>query len=183
MHRFLGLLLLLVVALAPSEGHAKDLAGRLGIGIEQGLSGVSGLAIRYFPSEAIAVSATAGLDLTFDSTEGTDDLAVGWQGSMGVAFHVARSLHAHLGLAPRLTLARNPGRSVQVNIELPLFLEFFLSDHFSVGAATGILINIVPDDGPSLSSPGTGGTQTNGAVGIGFGAGSVTSTLAVLYYF
>jgi len=73
--------------------------------------------------------------------------------------------------------------SAQIALEIPLLLEFFLSDHFSVGVSTGILVNFAPSGGQSLDGEGAGTDVPDGAVGIGIGAGSVSATLAVIYYF
>jgi len=200
LRRRLPLVLTLAVLLGataqlPTKAHAKDLGGHLGVGLEQSLAGATGLAMRYFVSDSVGITTTLALDLTFaDDDEGASRLATGFAGSFGVLAHVARSLHAHLGLGLRATVGWRSLASAQlVNpdatesalhlaIEVPLVLEFFLSDHFSVGASTGLLINFVPDAGATLPTRGAGGTTTPGAIAVGFGAGSM-STLAVLYYF
>lgn len=174
---------------------ARDLSGRVGLGLEQSLAGATGFAFRYYLNEAVGVAATLGVDLTLIEGEGGDNsLATGLTGSLGVSVHLARSLHAHFGFGLRLTVGWRSleaarlidpdavASDVHFAIELPLLLEFFLSDHFSVGVASGILFNFVPASGSVLATRGNGGTRTPSSVGIGLGAGAMT-TFAVLYYF
>ncbi len=183
-------IMVLAAALAPTA-HAREMDGRFGIGIEQSLGGASGLAIRYFTGESLAIQATLGVDMTIVS----GDISAGVAASAGLAFQLARSEHAHLSVGARLTVGYRSldafqiidptatESDVHVAIELPIGLEVWLADNFSVGAATGILINIVPEGGSQLDSTGVGSDAPPGSVGIGIGAGSVTGTLFILYYF
>ena len=191
----LALALLVATAFAPAA-HAKDLNGRLAVGLEETLGGATGLAVRYFFSEGIGISSTLGVDVTLvEGSDGKSKVATGFLGSFGLAFHFARSLHAHLGVGVRATIGYRSLASarlvdptatttdLQVALEFPLLLEFFLSDHFSIGVSTGFILNFVPKSGSTLPTSGAGGTRAPGAIGIGIGAGSVGGTLAVLYYF
>ena len=179
-----------------ASAHAKDLNGRLGVGLEETIGGATGFAVRYFVSEGVGLTSTLGVDITLvDGEDGQSKVATGFVGSFGIAVHFARSLHAHLGFGVRATFGYRSleaaqlidpsatSTDLQVALELPLLLEFFLSDHFSVGASTGFILNFVPKSGSSLPTSGAGGTRTPGAIGIGVGAGSIGATLAVLYYF
>ncbi|MCA9518076.1 MAG: hypothetical protein KC635_24225 [Myxococcales bacterium] len=183
-----------VLVASPGPAAAEELNGRLAVGLEQTLGGSSGLALRYFFTEAVGLTTTLGVDLTLLG-DGSGDIATGLNGSLGLAVHFARSLHAHLGIGLRANLGWKSETAakladenatsgiLQFSLEVPLFLEFFLSEHFSVGAATGLLLSFVPDDGSVLAPAGAGGTTKAGATGIGIGAGAVTATLSVLYYF
>jgi len=176
---------------APGVAHAREMDGRFGIGIEQSLGGASGLAIRYFMSESIAIQATLGVDIVI--VDGS--VSAGVVGSAGFAFQLARGQHAHLWTGLRGTLGYRSLDAFQIidptatnsdlhfALEIPLGLEVWLADNFSVGAATGILVNIVPGGGAQLHGVGPGTTAPPGAIGIGIGAGSVSATLSVLYYF
>ena len=60
---------MILIIIPAGTAHAKDLGGRLGIGIEQTLGGVSGIAIHYWPGQAFGLSLTVGVDVTsFQST-------------------------------------------------------------------------------------------------------------------
>lgn len=184
-----------VVAGAVPDARAKDMDGRFGIGIEQSLGGVSGLGIRYFVSNALCLDALAGIDLAFVPKDGKTEVSAGFQGSAGIAFHFARSLHANLSIGLRISLAYreldalkllNPAATdavVDVSIEIPLALEVWLADSFSLGASTGILVDFVPASGAQFSGEGAGSSAPAGATGLGFGSGTVVATLALMYYF
>ncbi len=173
------------------EARAREMDGRFGIGLEQSIGGASGLAIRYFTSESMVIQATLGVDIAI--VDGS--VSAGVVGSAGFAFQLARGQHAHLWTGLRGTLGYRSLDAFQIidptatdsdlhfALEIPLGLEVWLADNFSVGAATGILINLVPGGGAQLHGEGPGTTAPPGSIGIGIGAGSVSGTLSVLYYF
>lgn len=170
---------------------ARDMDGRFGVGLEQTIGGSSGLALRYFTSNGLALAATLGVDIAVVS----GDVSAGVTASAGVLAQLARGEHAHLSAGLRATIGYRSLDAFQIidptattsdvhlALELPLALEVWLADNLSVGAQTGVLINLVPDGGAQLTDTGAGGHAPAGSVGIGIGAGSVTGTLFVLYYF
>ncbi|MFO0748334.1 MAG: hypothetical protein U1F43_22130 [Myxococcota bacterium] len=188
--------LALNVALPAAPAQAKNMDGRFGLGLEQSLGGVTGLAVRYFLTEALCLQGTLGVDITVIDNNGKTDVEAGALGSAGIAFHFARGLHAHFSAGLRATLAYRSldafqaivdptatASDLQVAIELPLAMEVWLADNLSFGASTGILVNFVPSSGAQLHAAGAGGTAPPGGIGIGIGAGAVTATLALIYYF
>ena len=188
---------------------AKDLNGKLGIGLEQSLGGVSGITVRYWPMRDFGILLTGGVDIvtlnkpsetsedgeTDDSGSKASTLATSGAVSLGFVYNFAQSLHANLGIDARLALGfesaqaaklRDPSRDsgvVQVGIEIPLVAEFFLSDNFTISVATGILVLFVPSAGATLDPQGHGAITEPDAFSIGIGAGSVIATLGVVYYF
>ena len=50
-----------LMATAPVE--AKDLKGRFGLGLEQSLGGVSGVTMRYWPTNKFGILATLGANV------------------------------------------------------------------------------------------------------------------------
>lgn len=176
---------------AAPAAHARDMDGRFGVGLEQNLAGATGLAFRYFTSDTVALLATLGVDMAI--VDG--NVSAGVVGSAGFALHIARGQHAHLWTGLRGTLAYRSLDAFQIidptatssdlhfALEVPLGLEIWLADNFSVGAMTGILFNVVPSSGAQLHGDGAGTSAPAGAIGIGIGAGSVSATLSVLYYF
>ncbi|MCC6621597.1 MAG: hypothetical protein IT385_10110 [Deltaproteobacteria bacterium] len=180
---------------APAGAAARNMDGRFGIGLEQSLGGASGLALRYFTSETICLAATLGVDIAVVDKGDENDVSAGVVGSAGVAFQLARGQHAHFSVGLRLAIGYRSldalrlldpeatASDVHVALELPLGLEVWLADNFSVGVATGVLVNFVPDGGAQLDGDGAGTNAPAGSIGIGIGAGSVTATLSALYYF
>lgn len=194
----LGLLVAAGTSVAPPRAVARPMEGRLGVGLEQTLAGASGLGLRYFSSDSLALAATLSLDLTVaDSPEAParTDVAVGLAASLGALWQLARSDHAHLSFGARLALGYRTldarqlvdpdatASDLDLALELPLALELWLSDHFSLTCATGVLVHLVPDSGAQLDGEGAGSHAPPGGVGLGFGAGAITATLGAFYYF
>lgn len=180
------------VTLLPSQQvEAKPMEGRFGVGLERTLGGATGLALRFFAADSFALVATAGLDITMVG----DEVSAGVAASLGAMFHVARSDHAHFAVGARLTLGYRSldafrlidptatGTDIDIAIEVPIALEIWLSNHFSLTVSTGILIDFVPSSGAQLRGDGAGSNAPEGAIGIGLGAGSITATLGAIYYF
>lgn len=182
--------LMLASALAQNAA-AKEMDGRLGLGLEQTLGGASGLALRYFTSDSLALCATLGVDITL--VDG--DVSAGVVASAGFMAQLSRSEHAHLSVGARATIGYRSldafkiidptatDSDLHLALEVPIALEVWLADNLSVGAQTGLLIDIVPGGGRQLDPDGAGGSAPPGGIGLGIGAGSVTGTLFVLYYF
>jgi len=194
MKSLLAALASVIAVTAPA--HAKNMDGRFGVGLEQTLGGVTGLAVRYFATEALCINGTIGIDITAIDKGNRTDVEAGALGSLGLAFHFARGLHAHFSGGLRLTLAYRSldafqaivdptatDSNLQFAIEIPLGIEIWLADNVSFGAATGVLINFVPSSGAQLDGTGAGTDAPAGSVGIGIGAGSILATLSLIYYF
>jgi hypothetical protein len=80
----------------------------------------------------------------------------------------------------------------QVNVEVPLVVEYFFTDSFSFHLATGIVVTIVPEKGRALDSEivrngatGVGASGGSGGreVGVHIGSGGVLGTAGFTYYF
>ncbi|MCB9729476.1 MAG: hypothetical protein H6746_13475 [Deltaproteobacteria bacterium] len=187
--------LVALCCVGPAPAQAKDMNGKLGVGLEQSLGGVTGLAIRYWPGAAFGIMGVLGVDIVSVKEEDRRGLATTFTGSVGFAYNFARSLHANLSAGARLALGyeseraarlEDPARTsgiLQVIIEVPVALEFFLSDNFSVGVATGLMFVFVPKDGAALDGEGHGSTKIPRSIGIGIGSGAITGTLSAVYYF
>jgi hypothetical protein len=178
-----------------APAHAKDMNGKLGVGLEQSLGGVTGIALRYWPGAAFGIVGVVGVDIISIKEEDRRGLATTFTGSVGFAYNFARSLHANLSAGARLALGYQSKRAaqlveplrtgsiLQVIVEIPVALEFFLSDNFSVGVATGLMFVFVPKDGAALDGKGHGETKIPRSIGIGIGSGAITGTLSAVYYF
>lgn len=168
---------------APS-GAAKDLNGRLGVGVEHSLSGVSGATLRYWPAAAIGLGFAIGADVV-GIAQGKDP-ATQVDGAITLLYNppFARSLHANLGLGLRVaasfssvpvtTLADDGTEITSVDsrtglrIEIPIVLEFFLSDNLSISAGTGAGVAF------RLDAPD---------VQVNVATASISATFGMVYYF
>lgn len=190
--------LCLVWAISSNPVGAKDLKGRAGVGIEQTLGGVSGLTLRYWPAQAFGISLTAGARISsYDGLDADGVAEVKYAsivtGSLGIMYNLAQSLHANLGVGLRVAVGFQSGETndivpqdangTQINFEIPIQLEFFLSDSFSVSVATGVLFALIPEEGPTLQVEGHEKLERGNSTIIDLGAGSVSGTLGVVYYF
>ena len=195
---------LLVFPLAAS---AKDMNGKFGVGMTQTLGGVTGTSFRYWVSRAVGVEATLGVSLLDkDGVRSSTTL----NGALGIfyAFVQKRTANLSIGVRANLGFRTAPsavGQSVkvgdavdsqgksltyeatqmtwQVNGEVPLMVEYFFSDSFSVNAAFGFVVVIIPDEGKVLHTTGAGAADEAGEVGFGVGAGGLFGTAGFTYYF
>lgn len=169
---------------------AKDMGGKFGVGVDQTLGGVTGLELKYFIGD-FAVSLEPGFAIW---SPDTGDTHFGLNMAIGGVFYFARSDQANLGFGAKVDLgylnkAANGGTDAtfQANIELPLVMEYFFTDHFAFHIATGLLFAIVPEKGAALSVPTNNGGlvagKTTKGFGFGFGGGSITSSAGFTFYF
>ena len=191
--------LLLTSLLLTERAEAKNLQGHLGLGLEQSISGISGMTVRYWSGDRVGIHATLGGGLSAGVGENQDQVGSSLGLSAGMVYNVARSLHANLGVGVRAAIAmrnealRNAlssstgdtreGDDLQFNIELPIVIEYFLSESFSVSVSTGILLAFIPAEGAVVTPKGNGGESVPKTIGVGIGAGSITGSLGAVYYF
>lgn len=187
--------LLGLIALSP-QAQAKDMEGRLGIGMEQSLGGVSGLTVRFWPTQELGINLTAGFRLFFGDVSTGGDFGTSVATSVGVVYNFSQALHANLGIGLRvgvgynsetMNAALNPGSTgsvLQLLVEGPLLvMEFFLSDRFSISASTGVLFNWVSADGVAITTPGQEDLEKPDSLVIDFGGGGLSATVGLVYYF
>lgn len=198
--RSLALALTLAVLAWASSASAKDLTGNFGLGLHQSLGGVkggiaggfTGATLRYWPASGFGLELTAGANVLNLQGEGRTGLASTLNGAFGVVYNFARSLHANLGVGGRLALGyrseelsgstERTDASVQLNLEVPLSLEFFLSDRFSLTASTGLTVVILSPERGALLAEDPGGTPSGGSE-VGPGSVAINGTVGAIYYF
>ena len=189
----------LALLLLSTQVSAKNLQGRLGLGLEQSVSGISGLTVRYWSWDRLGLHATLGGGLAAGLGENADEVGTDIGFSAGLIYNVARALHANLGFGVRAAIGmkneamRNAsvpaggtplsGDELQFNIELPLIIEYFLSESFSVSVSSGFLLAFIPADGALLTPKGNAGSTTPKTIGVAIGAGSITGSLGAVFYF
>ncbi len=164
----------------PGAAQAKDLSGHFGIGVEQSLSGITGLTARYWPLDNIGFSVTFGADIVIRDEGDLDQTSI--RSTFGPIFNFATSLHANIGIALRGAVAINSvfagstTTSVGGGVEVPLHIEFFMSDSLSFSVEAGFLLWVDP-------KATTHDTDPNDTGLISFGFGSVIANAGVVYYF
>ncbi len=173
----LGVLATTLLLAAP-PAVAKDIGGRLGFGVEHSISGITGATIRYWFSPDFGATASAGVDVV-DIVKGQNPKTT-FDGSLTALYTVVGSVHANLSVGLRLAVgyqsqeaalvddATATGGVTRFRIELPVVLEFFLSDHFSISAGTGAGVAF------RLDQP---------EVDVNVASASISGTFGVVYYF
>jgi len=186
--------------------------GKFGIGFDQTLAGVSGISAKYWIKD-FAIRGVLGLDFVIP---GDGDTRTGVNFALGMIYNFSRSEMSNLGIGIMADLgyknaaATGKGSTIQVNVEVPLTAEFFLSDHFSFHISLGIAIVIVSENGTSLGgarprtdAQGNPITDAQGNVtnydgdisatgeaagdndkaGVHLGSGSLFGNVGITYYF
>lgn len=195
-----------LLATSAPEAHAKDMNGKFGIGFVQTLGGVSGFGLKYWITRDI------GIELDFGLAIRDSDFAqsTAFLGAIGIYYALVQHRHVNLlvGLRGDIGFRTNPAgfnqtvkvldainnqeasttlevgaTPVQFNIELPLIVEYYFSDSFSVNLAMGFVVIIVPDSGPILPSDGLLGVNVSDKVIFGIGAGGLLGSAGFTFYF
>ena len=184
----LAVVVTVVTLLFAGTASAKDMTGRFGLGYDATLGGASGLALTYWATNALGIDATIGFALV--STD-ADTMPMGFMFSLGARYNIARAKDVNLGFGLRVSLAflnedAHGTSTFHANIELPLIVEYFFSNHFSINLATGITLAIVPEDGAGLTSLPIGGLPNAGTAkdfGLAFGNGGLFGSAGFKFYF
>jgi len=181
--------------------------GKFGVGMSQTLGGVTGTSFRYWVTRSVGIETTLGVSLLDrDGIRSSTTLT----GSLGLFYAFVQKRTANLSIGVRAdfgfrTAPSDQGQSVkvgnavdsetesltfeatdttlQINAEVPLMVEYFFSDSFSVNAAFGFVVVIIPDEGRVLNTSGTGSAENAGEIGFGVGAGGLFGTAGFTYYF
>ncbi|HHW96328.1 MAG: hypothetical protein ACOX51_00405 [Myxococcota bacterium] len=192
--RLISILALVMAISIPMSVDARDMNGKFGIGYDQSLGGVSGLSLKYHLGNFV-LWGTLGFDL-FKPTESDPRTAVRF--ALAGLYDFARFEKVNLGVGVKLDVGWKNGAAItaerrdaagcepgascpvvesakntwQVNIELPLVAEVFLTDHFSIHLVTGITFNILTSKDVVLTQ-NTGRLSTDTKEkGFGFGVGN-----------
>lgn len=207
MNRLLSVLA--VCLLIPATAGARDMNQKFGIGYEQSVGGVSGINLKYH-IKRFTIAGTVGFDI-FKPTDSDPRSAVRF--AAGAFYDFASFKKVNMGIGLRVNAgwknaeAVNAGRRKelgctdndscsgmvksgdvwQVNLEIPLVVEVFLSDHFAFTLSAGFVITILTEDevvlgtdrlNPSMAS----GTDESG-FGFSLGMGSMLATAGFMVYF
>lgn len=165
-----GLLLLGAGVARPAAARSND--GRLALGAAQTLGGVSGIdLVRWFGK--VGLNATLGAELVSPEQ---GDSAKGVALALGGLYPIASADDAELTIGGRVDLAyfsRGDQSATQIDLELPLRVEWWLAEALSLSVEVGVVVELVPAEGRVLGSganaEGTG--LSLGDTGLVGGAG------------
>lgn len=188
--RRLTVVLVLGLVLFGGQAVAKDMKGKFGVGGKASLGGVVGFDLIYWLGD-IGIETILDFDL-YKPDGGNSQLK--FSGSLGAIYNVAKSQNANFGIGLRVNIGvsrlTNPTKTlVQVNLEIPLRVEYFFSDYFAIHFEVGLTFEFYGNDGPVLSAEGqltgpggSGVTRTGKGFGFGAGTGLIGSGGFVFYF-
>lgn len=208
MKRLIPLLALLLTAPA-LDAEARDMNQKFGLGYEQSVGGVSGISLKYHIKN-FSVAATVGFDI-FKPTDSDPRTAVRF--AAGAFYDFARFKQVNMGIGLRVNAGWKNGEAVnsermkklnctdadscsglvtsgdvwQVNLEIPLVVEVFLSDHFAFTLSAGFVITILTEDevvlGNANLNPSMASSTEESGYGFSLGMGSMLATAGFMVYF
>jgi len=202
--------LLMVFVLFPAVGaQARDMNQKFGIGYEQSLGGVSGINLKY-NIRNFSVAATVGFDI-FKPVDSDPRTAVRF--AVGAAYNFARFRSVNLGIGVKLNAGWKNAEAInqerrselgctdgqtcsglvlsddvwQLNIEVPLTAEIFISDHFAFLLSAGFVITILTEDevvlGGNDLNPSMASNTAESGYGFSLGMGSLLASAGFIVYF
>jgi len=200
------LLVALVVFFTSSPAQAKDMNGKFGLGFTQTIGGVSGMTFRYWVTRSVGLELNFGLSFLDSSgvrtqTEflgaigimyalvqhRTTNLMIGLRGDIGFRTQPPTSGRVVVGNAGATQtpseVAETDTSLVQFNLEIPLIVEYFFSDSFSINLAVGVVLVFVPEGGTILDSTGLGIIETDTDFAVGIGTGGLLGSAGFTFYF
>lgn len=188
-------LLLIQIALslvfAPSIILAKNMHGKFGVGGNQTLLGVTGISFAYWSSPELELSLTLGSGFVLDPDNNNTTTVLA---SAGFQYVLIATKYANLSLGVRADVgwaskvAANGdvigGSNVtQWGLEIPIEVEYFFSDSFSIQVSTGAHFTMVPSEGAVLKPGGLGSVVEGDYKGVGLGVGSLFGGAGFRFYF
>ena len=200
------LVFLLALVQTAGSAHAKDMNGKFGIGFTQTIGGVSGMSFRYWVTRDVGLELDFGLsfldsDGIRTSTEflgavgvfyaivqhRTANLSIGIRGDIGFTSKPPTAAPVSVSSAVNTEVASEIPETatslLQFNLEIPLMVEFFLSDSVALNLAVGVVLIFVPDGGPILDSTGLGIIQPETDFAVGIGTGGLLGSAGFTFYF
>lgn len=184
---------LVALVLVPSSGLAKDMRGKLGVGAATTLAGAQGVTIRYWPTRSVGVELLGGVTASRLSNDAKNRTA--FATAVQVIYAVRELGPANLLVGLRGDLAwlkdgagagvdQTTGGILHFALELPLTVEYHLSDAFALQFGAGLVLSFVPSKGTLL---GGGALYNEGEIGegisLGFGSGGAFGSAGFTFYF
>jgi hypothetical protein len=219
-----ALCLLFILAGGSQNALARNMNGKLGFGYQRTMLGVQGFSVGYWMTQKLALQMTAGLgferfDINDDGTA-SEVWTTALLGAAGLKYVMYGTKFANLSVGALFdfgwtnkllyskqssstandgTVTTDTSQGVENNrmqwgVEIPLEIEFFFSDAFSINLATGMFFTISPkassEDASSvafrnviLEQTGLGAATEPDQIGIAIGAGGLFGHAGFKFYF
>jgi hypothetical protein len=198
--------LLAAAMLLPAPAEARNMKGKFGLGFQQTLLGARGLGLSYWAAKRLSIDLVLGAGFVVSDKDEDGDRTSGITilGALGLKFALVSAKFCNLSLGLKFDLGwanrlpyedaggnvRSDKNVVQWGLEIPLEVEFFLTDIFSITLGTGFTFTMVPDSPGGgeweqniLYETGLGYTKETGSLGIGLGVGSLFGQAGFTFYF
>ena len=187
-----------LAAFSASTASPKNMHGKFGFGLQRTLLGVEGINLNYWASPKLAIGFVLGTGFVLDAENNNTSTV---HGSGGLKYVVYATKFANLTVGVKADVAwaskvedaedseLNASNVTQWGAELPLEVEFFMSDSFSFNLAAGATFTMVPEKPAKftenlvlLKSSGLGGVERENYKGIDVG-GALFGHMGFLFYF
>jgi hypothetical protein len=193
---------LCLMLLLPASALGKNMDGKFGFGLQRTMLGAQGLCVQYWNGPKFAVGLLLGMGFTLDP-DNTN--ATTLHGGVGAKYILVATKYANLTVGGRAVLGWSTAYATQAaesqadaaagedsaareiiqwGLELPLEVEYFFSDAFSLNVATGLTFTMIPDEGPLFPPADVPGARyEKGYKNIGVGVGSLFGQAGFSFYF
>jgi hypothetical protein len=207
--------LCLLTLLGASPANAKNLHGKAALGIQRTLLEAQGITFAYWATPKVCVSFVLGAGFVNGEVEAKRDLdedgvledymkqlsSTSLLGAFGVKYVIYGTKFANLTVGFRADMGwasslgdlqeddtwKDRNDVTQFGFEIPLEVEYFLSDAVSINLATGATFTWIPDGLPEklslLGSTGIGQGVRAKDRAVSIGGGSIFSHIGVRFYF
>ena len=194
--------------LLPGRAEAKNVQGKLGFGYQLTLAGAQGFSLTYWAGERFAMQVLAGAEFKLNKK---DDVNSTIHIGLGGRYVLMSTRYANLSIGLRAVMAYAPNlwtyssvlrcspdgedsicveetsmstvtNVLQFGVELPIEVEYFFSDSFSMLLGAGAMAVFVPKAGGILEPWGLGAVHRSEHKGIGIGTGAVFGSAAFNFY-
>ncbi len=153
---------------SPTTAWAKDMNGRLALGGQRTLSGVSGLDVTYWAGK---LELNGTINLFFASPEeGDSDVSVAL--AVGALFPLLASEDFDLSVGGRFSIQSGDG--AQIGLEGPVRIQWFVTDHLLLFGEVGVLLELIPEEGRMSSPAGMGDVSSGQGTGFYIGVTDLT---------
>jgi len=184
------------------QASAKNMHGKFGTGYQRTLLGAQGLSFTYWGSPQLALCFQLGAGFVLDANNDNTTTILAAGGVKYVFFgtkfaNLSLGAKLDLGWATKLTVphvgtdgapgTRDISNVTQWGVEVPLEVEYFLSDAFSFNLATGVTFTAYPNDvdrsNAFLATEGLGSPGEGEFKGVGIGGGALFGHAGFTLYF
>ena len=170
-----------LLLLGSTDALAKNMHGKFGVGYQQTMLGAHGFSFTYWTTPSFGLNFLAGSEFALDED---NDNTTTLYASLGLRYVVYATKLANLDIGLRGILGwLSEPSATQFGVELPIEVELFLSNSFSINLATGLTFTMVPDNGPLFEAAGLGGVSEPNSKGVGIGAGGLFGHAGFTFYF